>query len=165
MRSGTGPMRGQQTHQLSRPGIAGDARISLVLYHRDGAVVAPLRSGKAVVVGRVEPADVVVADNSLSRQHARFVSVEEGVLVEDMASTNGTWVGGESVTVATLRAGDVVVLGAVTAVVQELSEGAPLGLDGHEHFVATVDAEGHPRAAVQPRGDHRHVARAGRSGA
>ena len=71
---------------------------SLLLYHRDGVKVVPLRAGASVVVGRSYPADAVVEDRSLSRQHARFAADEGGVTVEDLESTNGTWVNGERVT-------------------------------------------------------------------
>ena len=65
---------------------------SLLLYHRDGVKVVPLGKGASVVVGRSYPSDAVVEDRSLSRQHARFSADEGGVTIEDLESTNGTWV-------------------------------------------------------------------------
>ena len=98
------------TRAMTLQGVKGGLqgpRYAIVAYHRDGTEVAPLLPGKRIVVGRVAPADLVVDDNSLSRQHARFCLVEDEVLVEDLGSTNGTWVGGENVPSAALRAGDV----------------------------------------------------------
>src|SRR5260221_14397527 len=69
-------------------------RVSLVLYHRDGAKVAPLTLGEALVVGRAHPADAVAADPGLSRKHARFSWEEDGFSVEDLGSTNGTRLNG-----------------------------------------------------------------------
>ena len=48
-----------------------------------GAEVVPLDAGRPLVVGRADPADVVVEDHSLSRQHARF-SVTDGVIKVEM---------------------------------------------------------------------------------
>ncbi len=69
--------------------------ISLLVYHRDGMVVTPLRASVGVVVGRDSPSDVRIADDGLSRCHARFTRVDDRVMVEDLESTNGTWVGGQ----------------------------------------------------------------------
>jgi hypothetical protein len=47
-----------------------------------------------VVIGR-EEATLVIEDPEMSRRHARVCPVEGGVLVEDLGSTNGTFVNGE----------------------------------------------------------------------
>jgi hypothetical protein len=74
-----------------------------------------LREGVPRVIGRREPSDVRIADATLSREHARFTLAEGSVLVEDLGSTNGTWVGGRRVERATLAGGDEVMLGKLTA--------------------------------------------------
>jgi EmrB/QacA subfamily drug resistance transporter len=67
------------------------------------------------VLGREAPADVVLADTSqeISRRHAR-ISVHEGqTMIEDLGSTNGTYVNGELLKgKSVLRAGDRIQLGA-----------------------------------------------------
>src|SRR5262245_37759570 len=89
------------------PARAPRRRVVLLVYHRDGVEVAPLVPGAAVVVGREAPADVVVADRSLSRSHARFtLTAAETVAVEDLGSTNGTRVRGERVERASIKPGD-----------------------------------------------------------
>src|SRR5262245_57659090 len=72
-------------------------RFSLVVYHRDGAEAALLTPDRPLIVGRVAPADLVVPDRSLSRQHASFTLEGKEVKVEDLGSTNGTWVVSQSV--------------------------------------------------------------------
>jgi DNA-binding NtrC family response regulator len=154
-----------QTKELSQPGgDGGGPRYSLVLYHRDGAIATPLRPRRGVVVGRVPPADVVVDDESLSRQHARFLLLDDGVMVEDMGSTNGTWVGGESIKASLLTPGDVAVLGNVRAVVQSLEQSDAHGLGGHDRFLAQLEAEvvrarhfGRPFALAMVHADDRNV--------
>lgn len=45
------------------------------------------------VLGRDAEADVVLADRELSRRHARIRLENGGAVVEDLGSTNGTYLG------------------------------------------------------------------------
>ena len=119
-------------------------RVVLLVHHRDGVEVVSLAPGDAVVVGREAPADVVVADRCLSRNHARFTLIAaETVAVEDLGSTNGTRIGGEHVERASIKPGDQVMLGAIAVAVHVFTgdEAPPRGLEGHDAFLAGVDAE------------------------
>jgi DNA-binding NtrC family response regulator len=119
-------------------------RASLVVYHRDGAKVATLGKGSSLVVGRVHPADVVVLDPSLSRQHARFGWDDEGFHVEDLGSTNGTSLNGARIAGRVrLPAGEAVTIGDVTVALQVVDgdDRSALGIDGHDRFLAAVDDE------------------------
>ncbi len=67
--------------------------VTLVVVHRDGLSTVPLFAGHPLVVGREPPAQIRPRSRRLSRRHARF-SLEDGVVyVEDLGSTNGTWIG------------------------------------------------------------------------
>src|SRR6185369_6899195 len=62
-------------------------------------------------VGRVEGAAIVIPDVSVSRTHA-VLTVEPGsVIVEDLSSSNGTFVNGVKVGRRELKAGDIVRFG------------------------------------------------------
>ncbi len=136
---------------------------SLLLYHRDGVKVVPLRAGEAVVVGRSYPADAVIDDRSLSRQHVRFTTDAAAVLVEDLESTNGTWINGARITKARASFGDVVRIGDVVCslhVVPDRGASAP-PVDGHDRFVSALEDEvkrahtfGRPVALVMIAGEH-----------
>jgi len=67
---------------------------------------------ESLVMGRSPSSDVTFSDSYLSSQHARF-SVDNGeLLVEDLGSTNGTFVNQEPVIHRTvLRRGDIVQVG------------------------------------------------------
>src|SRR4051794_14175619 len=94
-------------------------RIALGLFHAEGGQVAPLVVGVPISVGRSAPATYPIADTHLSRNHARFTLLENGrVRVEDLGSTNGTWLGGRRVQAAEIGPGDEVQIGRVTARVQ-----------------------------------------------
>ena len=65
-----------------------------------------------VVLGRGVDADLRIDDPAVSRSHARVVRHgDEGYTIEDLDSTNGTYVRGQPVQQARLRAGDRVQLG------------------------------------------------------
>lgn len=65
-----------------------------------------------LVIGRDSSADVVLDDTEVSRKHARITPGPSGVIVEDLNSTNGTFVDGAEVHSAVpLRAGAELVTG------------------------------------------------------
>jgi two-component system response regulator AtoC len=94
---------------------------SLVLHCPDRARVAQLQSGKPLMVGREFPAEIEIPDASLSRQHARFLWNGDEFSVEDLDSTNGTHVGGRRIKSATVRVGEPIQLGGVTAAFYRMS--------------------------------------------
>ena len=75
-------------------------------------VIAPLTLGR-------EDVDVLMDAPMVSRRHAVVRPVEGGLEIDDLGSTNGTWVNGERIDgVTRLAAGDVVGVGSVLAVVE-----------------------------------------------
>ncbi|MGX1547879.1 FHA domain-containing protein [Streptomyces adustus] len=59
----------------------------------DPALLVPL-TGPVTTLGRGSDSDVVLADASVSRSHARIVRTESGFRIEDLDSFNGTAVAG-----------------------------------------------------------------------
>ena len=71
----------------------------------------PLRRGETVV-GRSPYCSVVVSNREVSRQHAVFTLVDDGLVIDDLDSANGTYVNGHRVTKRTkLFPGDQVRIG------------------------------------------------------
>jgi uncharacterized protein involved in exopolysaccharide biosynthesis len=70
-------------------------------------------SYNTVSLGRAADADVYIADPSVSAHHARILNSSRGFEIEDLNSTNGTFVGGKRITRTHLRGGDRVMLGQV----------------------------------------------------
>ncbi len=65
-----------------------------------------------IVAGREVKNDIVINDSEISRQHVRLTEQPGGWQVEDLASTNGTFVNGERLTgPRLLKPGDVLGLG------------------------------------------------------
>src|SRR5262249_10836159 len=66
-----------------------------------------------VILGRSSAANVVAESGAVSKLHARVVRTPDQLLLEDMGSSNGTFVNGNQVMTAVLREGDVIALGGV----------------------------------------------------
>ena len=138
--SGTAPVP-RDAVELLRRARDGARKVLLIVYHRDGAEAVPLLPDAPLVVGR--EGDLAIVDPSLSRMHARFTARDGGVTVEDLGSTNGTWLRGRRVERADVADGDDVELGAVTASLHVLggAEGAPRAFGGHDRFCAHLEDE------------------------
>jgi hypothetical protein len=65
-----------------------------------------------ITVGRISPADLVLPDSRVSRSHCTIVAADDGVVVTDLGSTNGSLVDGLRVAGhAALRVGGTLQLG------------------------------------------------------
>jgi DNA-binding winged helix-turn-helix (wHTH) protein len=64
---------------------------------------------RTLVIGRDATCDIIISDRQISRYHARFTPTEEGVLLEDLGSKNGTFYNGALLAEPTILAdGDLV---------------------------------------------------------
>lgn len=71
-----------------------------------------LLSSSETIIGRDASADIVIDSPVVSREHARISQKEERHFIEDLGSSNGTFLNGEPVTGTTpLTPGDVIRLG------------------------------------------------------
>jgi pSer/pThr/pTyr-binding forkhead associated (FHA) protein len=71
----------------------------------------PLKSGKQVVIGRSSELDMVLVEDMVSRKHAKIMVGEGKITIEDLGSTNGTFVNGEKIKQARLKEGDRILIG------------------------------------------------------
>src|SRR5260221_7691073 len=99
---------------------------------------------KPVVIGRVAPADLVIDDSQISRNHCRVSLVLEDVFVTDLSSSNGTMVDGQRIANNTF-----------------LPAGARLQIGGHvpEREVLSRQGAEAPKALgpdLDSAGGHRH---------
>ena len=64
-----------------------------------------------VTIGRRSDNTVRLIDAKVSRNHAKILATDEGFLIEDMQSSNGTLVNGENIESRLLTAGDTITIG------------------------------------------------------
>jgi len=80
-----------------------------------------------VVLGRELNNDVPVPDPEISRRHARFITRANDVYIEDLGSTNGTFLNGVRVKAPTLlHSGDLITLAESTVFVFEQRGAEPI---------------------------------------
>jgi pSer/pThr/pTyr-binding forkhead associated (FHA) protein len=75
-----------------------------------------MHAGERRVIGRSSTCDYAVADPTVSTRHAELVRLDDGWLIRDLGSLNGTRVNGWLANEERLRCGDTVTLGATTFV-------------------------------------------------
>lgn len=74
-------------------------------------LVFPLEAGQ-LTIGRDPGNAIVIADAEVSRKHARLTLQKDGYLLEDLGSTNGTFVNGQRLSGPyKLQNGDLIALG------------------------------------------------------
>lgn len=119
------------------------SKMTLVFYHREGAMVAQLEKGESIVIGRAPPADIFIPDTGLSRQHARLSWNNQGLFIEDLDSTNGTTRNGERITHAKVSIDDEITIGPVVVSIHVMSSTDEnlRGFDGHDRFVTALSNE------------------------
>ena len=97
--------------------------VELVLDHR----TYPLEGRGPWSIGRSQECDIVVPDPNVSRRHARLSRADNGFVVEDLGSTNGTLLDGAPIDRERIESGDELTFGQITA-----------------RFVRRIDSSGEP---------------------
>ena len=72
----------------------------------------PLRMNREIIIGRSSELDMVLVEDMVSRRHAKISSTDHELFIQDVGSTNGTFVNGEKIAgVARLAEGDRILVG------------------------------------------------------
>ncbi len=105
-----------EDNEEEEPASPGAARlpVSRVLVFLDAAhpIKYPLYK-PVMTIGRSDKADIHVEGDFISRVHARLLSTNDGVVVEDIASKNGIKVNSQQTERQILHHGDVLGIGKV----------------------------------------------------
>jgi hypothetical protein len=83
----------------------------------------PIVTGKEILIGRSSDLDMVLVEDMVSRKHARIQTQGDQIWIEDLGSTNGTFVNGEKIKRARLKEGDRVLIG--TSILKVIAGDAP----------------------------------------
>lgn len=103
----------------------------------------PLKGDKQIIIGRSSELDMVLVEDMVSRKHAKITLANGKITIEDLGSTNGTFVNGEKVKTARLKEGDRILVG--TSILKLVKAGA----GGAELSDAQVKQQLEQVAAVQ----------------
>lgn len=71
----------------------------------------PVPENKEIIVGRSSNIDIVLVEDMVSRQHAKIFREDNQLIIQDLESTNGTFVNGERVKKRVLLEGDRILIG------------------------------------------------------
>jgi Domain of unknown function (DUF4388)/FHA domain len=82
----------------------------------------PLKGDKQLIIGRSSELDMVLVEDMVSRKHARISLTNGKITIEDLGSTNGTFVNGEKVKTSRLKEGDRILIG--TSILKLVRQGA-----------------------------------------
>lgn len=91
----------------------------------DNRVLTTCVVGQAATIGRLPGNTIVIDHSSVSGHHARVFRDGDRFVVEDLASTNGTFVNGKHVSRHPLASGDAVRIGTHTIVFDEKADAEP----------------------------------------
>lgn len=91
--------------------LGNGGRFALVVERGPRAGLGWVLAEGTTTVGRHPESDIFLDDITVSRHHCRLIVDADGLTVEDSGSTNGTYVNGDRVDRARLRAGDEVIVG------------------------------------------------------
>ena len=107
----------------------------------------PLPPDLNIVIGRVSDVDLLLLDEKVSRKHAKISTHQGQVLIEDLASRNGTFVNGARIRSVELKDGDQIAIGAATIKLVSLGDAKPRS----PHPAApSAQAASSPTTAVSP---------------
>lgn len=71
----------------------------------------PLRPNREIVIGRSSDLDMVLVEDMVSRKHAKIATDDGSISIQDLGSTNGTFVNGEKIRTVRLKEGDRILIG------------------------------------------------------
>jgi pSer/pThr/pTyr-binding forkhead associated (FHA) protein len=110
----------------------------------------PIRMEREIVIGRSSELDMVLVEDMVSRKHAKIAATSGEVVIQDLGSTNGTFVNGEKIKKVRLKEGDRILIG--TSIIKMVS------VEGAGAELSDVDAKQRLEAA----GSRRQTAGGGR---
>jgi len=78
----------------------GQPRVMSITNGPNAGIQADL-AGQTVMIGRGSDCQLILDDDYVSTRHARVVSSDEGIYIEDLGSTNGSYVNGMRISAPT----------------------------------------------------------------
>src|SRR4051794_26393375 len=99
---------------------------------------------REIIVGRSSELDMVLVEDMVSRKHAKITTTGEQIVIQDLGSTNGTFVNGEKIKKVRLKEGDRILIG--TSIIKLVAVDSSQGV-----------TEGEARQRLEATGQRRNV--------
>jgi two-component system, NtrC family, response regulator GlrR len=99
-----------------------------------GAVIEAPLGLSVIVVGKSEDCDVVVDDPKVSRRHCEILQSEDGVVIRDLGSKNGTFAGDVEIHEAVVAPGTVMTAGGCQITVASTGEPESIPISTEARF-------------------------------
>jgi pSer/pThr/pTyr-binding forkhead associated (FHA) protein len=132
-------------------------QVVLVMFRADGERRSFPVSREMTIIGRREDCDLRIPLGDVSRKHCRMIREADSLRMEDLGSSNGTYVNGQRIQEAILQPGDTVRVGPVLFVLQVDGVPADDELQPNEGQVAAASDDtgvaAAPRASRSRRDD------------
>ena len=110
----------------------------------------PLRMNREIIIGRSSDLDMVLVEDMVSRRHAKISSTDADVFIQDMGSTNGTFVNGEKIAGrAQLQEGDRILVG--TSIIKVVAVEGAIAQQTEAEARRKLEANATNRGATQGR--------------
>jgi len=122
------------TYEKNGSPVIEESHVELVVASGPDADRTEILPAGGIVVGTGPSAGMRLTDPSISRRHVELTPVEDGILVKDLGSTNGTRAGGSRIAEAVVPLGTVLVLGKTEIDTARVVERHPLPLSRRRRF-------------------------------
>lgn len=100
----------------------------------------PLPQNGEIVIGRSSELDMVLVEDMVSRRHAKITVTNGQIFIQDLGSTNGSFVNGEKIKRAKLSEGDRILIG--TSIIKVVAtEGVEVGPAGQARLEEAAAAK------------------------
>ncbi len=109
------------------PATEADSALESLVFALHGATDGQrfeLRSGAVLGLGRALNSDLPVVHPTISRRHAELLAKDTEIAIQDLGSSNGTFVNGARIDHGTARDGDTLTFGTVAFVVRAVTRTA-----------------------------------------
>jgi hypothetical protein len=105
----------------------------------------PLRPNCEMIIGRSSDLDIVLAEEMVSRRHAKISTDANSVSIQDLGSTNGTFVNGENIRSTGLKEDDRILVG--TSIIELVTASGEIPIPSSSKHSTSEDAGARERPA------------------
>jgi hypothetical protein len=110
----------------------------------------PIHDDREIIIGRSSDLDMVLVEDMVSRKHSKITSFGGELTIEDLGSTNGTFVNGERVKFSKLKDGDRVLIGTSIIKLHKIDEATAKKFEQRSRSARFRQQTRHPTSSGRP---------------